>query len=342
MKIAIHNKQGSFSDRWIAYCKENDISYKEVNCYDNDIILQLKDCDALMWHYYHANYKDVLAAKPILFSLEHAGIKVFPNFNTAWHFDDKVAQKYLLEAIDAPLVPSYVFYDKSTAIEWAIQTTYPKVFKLKGGAGAANVSLVNNKRETIQKINRAFGRGFSQFNRFEYLKERFNKMLNGKDSLLGVFKAIGRLLVPTEYAKMGGREKGYVYFQDFIPDNNFDIRVIVIGERAFAITRGVRKGDFRASGSGNINYNPSAIDIRAIKISYDVNKILKSQSIAFDYVLFNNEPLIVEVSYGFAVEAYDPCPGYWDENLNWHEGNFNPQTWMLQDLLKTFNGENTK
>lgn len=95
MKIAIYHRVGSFSDRWIEYCQKNDIDYKLVNAFDNDIIQQVKDCDAFMWHHHHGQFKDVLTAKRILFALEQAGVKVFPNFNTGWHFDDKVAQKYL-------------------------------------------------------------------------------------------------------------------------------------------------------------------------------------------------------------------------------------------------------
>lgn len=296
MKIAIHNRKGSFSDRWVTYCEEHNIPYKLVNCYDNDIVRQLKDCNALMWHHHHNNYKDVLAAKSILFSLEQADIKVFPDFNTGWHFDNKAAQKYLLEAINAPLVPSHVFYDKVSAKTWADSTTYPKVFKLKGGAGAADVRLAENKTEAIRLINQAFGKGFSQFDRLGSLKERYRKFKSGQDNFLSVLKGIGRLFQPTEYAMMASREKGYVYFQDFIPNNYSDTRRIVIGDKAFAIKRSVRKGDFRASGSGNINYNPLEIDLKAVKISFDVNKKLKSQSIAFDFVWLDKHPLIVEIS----------------------------------------------
>ncbi len=77
------------------------------------------------------NPRDILFAKQLLFSLEQSGIIVFPDFNTGWHFDDKVGQKYLLETIDAPLVPSYVFYSKKEALEWDEQTNFPKVFKLE-------------------------------------------------------------------------------------------------------------------------------------------------------------------------------------------------------------------
>lgn len=341
MKIAIHHRKGSFSDRWIVYCEKNNIPYIIVNCYDTDIVQQLKGCDALMWHHNHQDYKDVLFAKQLLFSLEQSGLKVFPDLSTGYHFDDKVGQKYLLEAIGAPLVSSSVFYDKKSATEWANNTIYPKVFKLRGGAGAMNVSLIRTKGEALKKINRAFGRGFSQFNRWGYFKERLNKYLAGKDTLFGVIKGIARIFITTEFAKMQVREKGYVYFQEFIPNNDSDIRVIVIGEKAYGIKRMVRKNDFRASGSGEIKYDSNEIDKRCIKTAFQINNILKSQSVAYDFVFdLNQKPLIVEISYGFSISAYDFCPGYWDSNLEWHEGRFNPQEWMVQNLIQTINENN--
>ena len=102
MKIGIHHTKGSFSDRWIDYCEEKNIPYKLVNCYANDIINQMEDCNALMWHFHNAGPKDFLFAKQLLYSLQSSGKVVFPDYNTMWHFDDKVGQKYLLEAIHAP------------------------------------------------------------------------------------------------------------------------------------------------------------------------------------------------------------------------------------------------
>lgn len=336
MKIAIHDSPISFSTRWIEYCQAEGIDYKIVNCYTTDIIEQMQDCDALMWHHHHGHIKDVLAAKKILFALEHAGVKVFPDFNTGWHFDDKVAQKYLLEAVGAPLVPSYVFYDKQEALQWANTTKFPKVFKLKGGAGAANVKLARTKADADRLINKAFGRGFSQFDRWGHFKERFNQWRAGKDTLLGVAKGFARLFIATEFAKDQAREKGYVYFQEFIPNNSFDIRVIVIGEKAFAVKRMTRENDFRASGSGNPKYDKEQININCVRIAFDVNQKIGAQSIGFDFVFdTTNNPLIVEVGYGFAISFYDPCPGYWDASLQWHEGQFNPQEWMVEEMVKT-------
>ena len=333
MKIAIHHTPGSFSDRWIEYCKEKGISYKIVDAYRSDIIQQVADCDAFMWHHHHGNYKDVLFAKQLLYSLQMAGKKVFPDFNTGWHFDDKVGQKYLLEAIGAPLVPSYVFYTKREALEWIEKTTFPKVFKLRGGAGAANVKLARTKGEAKRLVKQIFGRGFSQFNRFTYLEERYKKWKAGKDTLLGVCKGIGRLFVPTEYARMHAREKGYAYFQEFIPDNSFDVRLIVIGaQRAYGMKRLVRKNDFRASGSSQFVYDK--IDNKTLGIAFMVAEKLKLQSVAFDFVYdANSNPLIIEMSYGFGTKGSNQCKGYWDREFVWHEGSFLSMDWMVEMMM---------
>ncbi len=320
-KIAIHYRKGSFSDGWITYCEKNSIPYKLVNAYDNNIVEQVDDCTAFMWHHHHANYKDCLFAKQLLYSLQKKGIKVFPNFNTTWHFDDKLGQKYLLEAINAPLVPTYVFYTKEQALTWIKSTNFPKVFKLRGGAGALNVRLVESIDEAKNYINMAFGNGFSQFNRFTFFKEQIQKFINGTGNLIGVLKGIFRLFFRPKFDKMSCNEKGYIYFQDFIPNNSFDIRVVVVNGKAIALKRNCRKNDFRASGSGDIIYDKNQIDERCVSIAFNVNKVLKSQSIAYDFVFDpQNNPLIVEISYGFTSEAYDKCEGYWTENLEWHAG----------------------
>lgn len=338
MKIAIHHRKGGFSDRWIDYCKMNKIAFKIVNAYDSDIINQVQDCDVFMWHHHHGYFKDNLAAKPILFALEQSGIKVFPDFNTGWHFDDKVAQKYLLEAIKAPLVPSYVFYDKKDAIHWAKSISYPKVFKLKGGAGSSNVILIKNVNSCLQVINKAFNKGISQYNAKNDFKDKWRKFKETKNPMQ-VFKGIARFFIAPSFARLQHREKGYVYFQEFIPNNESDTRIIVIKNKAFAIKRGVREGDFRASGSGKIIYDEKEINIEAIKTSFEINNIIKSQCVAFDYIFLNGKPLIVEISYGFAVEAYDHCPGYWTSDLQWHSETFNPQIWMIENLIKLVENE---
>jgi glutathione synthase/RimK-type ligase-like ATP-grasp enzyme len=335
MKLAIHKTTWtSFAGDWIAYCDLNQIPYKIVNCYDSDIIQQIEDCDALFFHYHHTLTVDVIFAKQLMYTVEQSGKIVFPNFNTGWHFDDKLGQKYLLEAIDAPLVPTTVFFSKKKAMEWAAVTDFPKVFKLRGGAGSTNVKLINSKSTAESFINQAFGRGFSKYDRWGDFTDNFQKLTKGKSSWLELLRSFRRLFVSTEFARTHGKEKGYVYFQKFIPNNDSDIRVITIGDKAFAIKRLVRDGDFRASGSGYILYKKEEIDERCIAIAFETTDKLNAQCVAYDFVFDEtNNPLIVEINYGYMQSGYDKCPGYWDKQLNWHEGKFNSLDWIIENCI---------
>ncbi len=336
--IAIHNCPGSFSDRWITYCDDNKISYKLVNCYSPDIILQLKDCNGLMWHWILDDYRAQNFARQLIFSIEKMGIKVYPSFNTCWHYDDKVGQKYLLEAINAPLVSSYTFYDEDEALDWIDNTEYPKVFKLRGGASSNNVRLVKSKRIARKIIKKAFNKGFPLVNKFSNLKQRIWVLKRDKNikSLIHLIKGIIRLVIPKEGLNLLQRQKGYVYFQQYVPNNKFDDRIIIIGEKAVAVRRFTRKNDFRASGSGLKAYEKDLFNKESLKIAYGIAKKLNSQSIAFDFIYDKDIPKIVEISYAFIIgEFYDSCPGYWDENLNWHNDNVNLQRYIIEDFINS-------
>jgi hypothetical protein len=337
MKIAIHHCPGSFSDKWLEYCHKHQIDTKLVNCYDSDIISQIADCDGLMWHWAHWDYEAIQFARQLTYSLEIAGKKVFPDSRTCWHFDDKIGQKYLLEAVDAPLISSYVFYEKRRALAWLDNADFPKVFKLRRGAGSANVILIRSKSQARRVVRKAFGRGFSPVNRLGLFKDRIWHLRRDRNirALIGIGKGLARLLVPTQLEENTFREKGYVYFQDFIPDNTFDIRIIVIGDRAFGIKRLVREDDFRASGSGLILSTKSDIDTSCLRPSFEICQKIGSQCLAFDYVFLNKRPLLTEVSYAFLQSGYRNCPGYWDGQLAWHEGDFCPEWFMIEDFINS-------
>ena len=330
MKIGIYNSGSGFAPDWIEYYKSHNIDYKLVNPYDSDIIEQLSDCDAFMWHHCHNDYKDLLFAKQLTAAIETSGKIVFPNHNTGWHFDDKIGEKYLFEALNIPAVKSYIFYDKHSALKWAKGTSYPKVFKLRGGAGSANVILAKDLRQAKRLIYKSFGKGFKAFRAKDYFKERYKNWKSGHDDFYGVIKALGRFISAPKLMRLIENQKGYAYFQDFMPGNDFDTRVTIIGEKAFAFRRAVRKDDFRASGSGEIIYGD--IDLSMIKMAFEAADKIKSQSLALDFI-YNTEhqPVIIECSYGFIQNAPNKSGGYWTKDLKWHISKSND---LCGDMVK--------
>lgn len=337
MKIAVSDKQDGYESEWVNACIQRGIEIKKVNPYQTDIIDQLSGCDAFMWHHSHGNYRDLLFAKQLLSAIEESGIVVYPDYRTGWHFDDKVGEKYLFEALGLPCVPSFAFYDKKTAIEWINTTAFPKVFKLRGGAGSMNVILVKNRRSAQKLINRAFGPGFKAFRSIDYFKDRYNKWKQGNDSFVGVLKSLSRFIIKPKGSNLLPVQKGYAYFQEFMPYNSYDTRVVVIGcKYALAEKRYVRKGDFRASGSGKFDYDD--IDTNLVKIAFDAANKIKAQTLAFDFIYDkNHNGLIVEVSYCFGTHGISHAPGYWDSNLNWHNADdckIDICGWMVDEVVE--------
>ncbi|HEY9115412.1 MAG TPA: hypothetical protein VIN10_11995, partial [Bacteroidales bacterium] len=232
---------------------------------------------------------------------------------------------------------SYVFYTKKEALEWTSKTIFPKVFKLRGGSGSLNVELIRNKYQAKRKINKAFGKGFPAFDRWNIVKEKISQLRREKNSenFIGLIKSTGRLFIPAKNRLLLPRQKGYAFFQDFIPDNTYDTRVVVIKNRAFAGRRYVRKNDFRASGSGIWGFDKELFDERCIKIAFETSEKLGSQVMAYDFIFDKDEPKIVEISYATCLGPYDKCIGHWDREMNWHPGKFKQQIWMIEDFIES-------
>jgi glutathione synthase/RimK-type ligase-like ATP-grasp enzyme len=332
--IAIHRRIGSFSDRWIEFCVEKEVPYRAVTCYDSRIIEELRECSALLWHFGHGLPTDLLMARDILNAGAAMGMVVFPDHATCWHFDDKIAQKYLLEAIGAPIIPTHVFYDLKTALHWIDGATFPKVFKLRRGSGSRNVRLVKTQAQARLLARTAFSKGFRASGTI--LGDAWKVGNAWRKRRLGEFIAAvprrlrNRFLLDQRI----GRENGYLYFQDFVPDNRYDTRVTVIGNRAFGFTRDVRPADFRASGSGRLIYDHSRIRKVCVETAFRVAQHIGAQSVAFDFLDDGSEiPRIAEISYGYDAKPVYDCRGFWGPDLDWHEGAVWPEHAIIEDVI---------
>ena len=317
--------------------KHNNINFIELHIDEKDFWDKVKTLNLFLFRWAHVDNDHQLVHTILPVIENYLSIPCFPNLDTCWHYDDKIKQYYLLKTLGYPFIDSYIFWKKEHALEWAAKTDYPVVFKLKKGAGSENVILIKNKPEAKKIIFKMFGNGMSGTgikhkgkvkykNLEDYLRHKADQYF------LKRFKHIE----PETWQI----SKNYVLFQKFLPNNSFDTRITTIGNRAFAFRRFVRDNDFRASGSGKIDYNKDVIDSRFIKLSFEISKALKFQSMAYDFLFNeNNQPEICEISYTFVDKAIFDCQGYWDENLNWHPGHFWPQYLHLKDLLNLENIE---
>jgi len=338
--LAIHHRPGSFSDRWIELCRERGIVHRVVDCLASDAVTHLAGVRGLLWHWHHQVPAEVRAARAVIAAAEAMGLTCFPDSRSCVHFDDKVAQKYLLEAVGAPLAPAHVFYDLASALRWIESAEFPKVFKLAHGAGGANVVLVRNRARARRLARRAFGRGVTPVR--GYLRDLGTRARNAraKGSLLASALRLPRSLAAIAAANAAlARERGYVYFQDFVPGSRYDIRVVVVGRRALAYSRNARECDFRASGSGDFDFRSERIPAAALAVAFQTTRRLGARALAFDVILDpGGRPLILEVSYAFGTAGLRRCEFHVDEELRWHPGGFRAEDAILLDLLQEVEG----
>jgi len=313
----------------------NKIDYILFNISDIDFWDKLNEIDLLIYKWPNNDNHHLLSniLRPIL---ELKKINYFPNYDTTWHYDDKVKQYFLMKSFGAKPVESYIYFDKTKALDFVTKTSYPLVAKLKKGASSSNVKMINNKLQAEKYVRKAFSsNGFSPSYFGSFLQLSHTLGYSPRKLLVYYLKKIKRKMTGKDFAYWE-RHKNYVLFQEYLPDNEYDTRVTTVGNRVHAFRRFVRKNDFRASGGETWDIDPDKIDKKILRIALDFSKKMNFQSMAFDFIYDKNgEPKIIEISYLYGQPGFpDFMNGYWDENLNWIPGRFWPQHFELVDALK--------
>jgi len=325
----------NFCHRWEQHLLAAGAEVRRVDLLAPAGLAQLEGCAAVMWHWYHTA-RDKRAALMILPAIDSVlGIPVFPNHASRWHFDEKLAQYYLFKAIAAPAVNTWVFWDLVSALDFLASARYPLVLKLSAGAGSSGVHLLEDERQAQRLAKRLFHEGVMADELPIRRKRALGLAQLGK---LGnhLYWSV-RYLLTNRRPPPSGKcvlQRGYLYLQEYLPDNDRDIRITVIGERAFGYVRKNRVDDFRASGSGDFDVDPSNIPMEAVKIALGISSHLGFQSMAYDFLRDRDGQLRVnEISYGYVSWMVERCPGYWDSELKWHSGSRWPEDVQVEDFL---------
>jgi hypothetical protein len=324
----------SFSDRWIAKAQELGHEVRIVDVYRNDIIEHLRECDGFMWRFPHAPFPRLFAKRLLAVAEKGLGLVVFPDCNTSWHYDDKVAQRYLLEAAGIPTAKTWIFWKREDALNFCRSANYSLVIKLAGGASSQNVRLLKDFGEAEYWLNQLFYSGVFSLERPTSTNLRV---------ILKRLRPSARLLLKGLHPNPGflfELQKNYLMVQEFLPNNPHDTRVTVIGNRAFAFRRFNRPDDFRASGSGNFDTDYGAIDLGFIRLGFKTARALGTQSVAIDGLYRDNECVTTEISYTYASWVVHECPGHWElegdaesGRLIWKTGQMWPEDAIMEDFL---------
>ncbi|MDV2440811.1 hypothetical protein QR665_15220 [Acinetobacter gerneri] len=259
-------KKRAYYPKYERFLKNNNIEYEYYDPYRSDWIEKAKQYSLIVWQTESdPSTQDIAEGK--IYILEKMNIKCLPTFEEIWSFENKVHASYLYQLHNLPSIPTFITHSKEEAIDYIINAKFPLVSKIKTGSSSYGVDKLKDKRDALKLIAQAFSyKGKSTY--FPYINQ-----------------------------------KNYIYFQKFIADSYYDLRVMCVGEDFFGYYRYPNKGDFRASGAGN--YEKKEIPSEALELAYKVKKLFNATFLATDFVYSEIEQrfLIIESSIFIGIDT---------------------------------------
>lgn len=237
-----------------------------------------------------ARYKSYV--EDIIFDLEQRGLVAIPSYPFLKAHNNKVAMELLRARSnfsEIQTIRSRIFGTLEELKQAAGELEYPVVVKTHAGAMSRGVAKADNADELIRQAAK-FSRSFS----FRHdLKELLRKV-KYRDS----------------YTKESFHRSKFVV-QNLIEGLKNDWKVLVYGERCYALRRDNRDNDFRASGSGKFHFSkdlPAGMLDFALSIHKHFNVPHISLDIGFDGKRFH----LIEFQFVyFGTTTLEKSPRYY-------------------------------
>lgn len=223
------------------FLKNNNINYDFYDVYRSDFIEKAKNIDVVIWRT-SSDPASQEQARSKIWILEKGLNKIcLPSYDEIWFYEDKINQYYLGQINELPMIKTFISNSKDETLEYIKNCKYPIVSKLTNGSGSQGVKLIKNYKKAKAVCSKIFENGLGTY--WSYIKQ-----------------------------------KDYVYFQEFISDAKYDLRIIIVGNSYFGYYREVPQDDFRASGSGIEIYKSipeeAMLLAKKLKDSFPKNRIL--------------------------------------------------------------------
>lgn len=171
----------------------------------------------------------------LLYILKQKGAILIPEWRFMRAHHNKVMME-LLRSVDISGVDTGIqsrFYGCLEEFVSDINNVvFPCVYKTAEGAGSNGVALFKNKEQALSFIKK------NNINQKPTLKQKVFTLKN------------------NDKPAFHSNYRNKFVIQNFIPGLSGDFKVLVFGDKYYALSRQNRDNDFRASGGGRLNYEP--------------------------------------------------------------------------------------
>lgn len=297
---------------YVEACKELNVEYEIIDIISSGWIDNIKntDCDGfLIRPSWSSDVKKRMYDEKLYFINKVLGKPIYPSYEEIFLYENKRNMAYWLECNDIPMPKTWVFYNKSEALQFIDSyEDFPLVFKPNIGSAALGIQFIDNKRTAYKLVNR-------MFTKWKFYNRGYTKW---KKSKYG-----------PKYPLMDDKQYNNIMFQERIKVKH-EWRGVKIGDSYFAHkklpdNRGLH------SGSGRADYsNPPLKVMDFIKYVCDMGSFNSMNVDFFEDVNGNFYVNELQTVFGSKIKPYQMCvdgkPGrYVLVNGNWffEEGVFN-------------------
>ena len=242
-------------------------------------------------------YKDYI--EDVIYALHYQGARVIPGFEFLRANNNKVFMELLRDLLPHKSIKNIRSLHYGTLekmVESADKITFPVVIKAAKGAMSKGVYLANDINELKRKTKKISRTSFP----FKVLWE-----------LKNYIKHKGKIKLSSRF-----REKFVA--QNFVENLNGDWKVLVFGDKYYALERKNRKNDFRASGSGIFMFDEK-INNDLLDFASDVFEKFNLPNLSLDIGFNGKEYFLIEFqALYFGTKTLENSPFYFvNDNLNW-------------------------
>jgi glutathione synthase/RimK-type ligase-like ATP-grasp enzyme len=283
----------------------NEIPYSFFDFQASDWIEKAKKFDLIIFRPDNSPSAIHEAKTKISFIERYLNKMCFPGSHEIWAYEDKVRANYLYKYFDIPHINTFISNNKNESLAYADTCRFPLVSKISCGSVSRGVQLIDTKKKAKKMIKKIFSQGIQT-----YWPEQ--------------------------------RQKNYVYFQEFIPDAYFDLRIIIVNHSITGYYRLTPDHDFRASGSGIWQLHVTELPKEAMDLAVKLKEALNMTVVAVDLIKpkGSDQYFVIESSVFFDVdfpsELYiNNIAGYyqWKRKGTAVTYKFKPGKFWVQELI---------
>jgi glutathione synthase/RimK-type ligase-like ATP-grasp enzyme len=258
------------------------VDFRNLKNFQNKIILYSSSED------YNLLYKNYI--EDIVYGLELEKLKVVPSYKYLKSHHNKVFMEILRDIFSYNSIKNieskhFGTYEEIT--ETIKSLNYPLILKSSFGSTSKGVTLIKNKSDAINKI----------------------KKISSSFNFLNFFRDQIRFIKHKGYQRDSLNRNKFIV-QNFIKGLDGDYKVLIFGDKYYVLKRGIKKNDYRASGSGIKSFSHSIPD-GILDFSKSFFDILQSPFASLDICFDGNEFFLIEFQLlNFGTYTIEKSPFY--------------------------------